>query len=444
MRPRHYAYAAALLLSLATPGAATAADYSPSHVIVRYAGWTTHRDRIAVERATGTGRAVPIAGGARVLQIKDGDSVRKTIAELRARPGVDYAVPDYRIHAAAAYYPNDPGRGGAGNWRKVQWNFAGAFGIRAPQAWATMRALHEAGGRGAIVAVLDSGVAYKNRGGFKRAPDLGKTGFVPGHDFIDGDNVPLDEDGHGTHVAGTIAEQVNNKRAVTGLAYGVKIMPLRVLDANGGGNGGPLAKAIIWAVDHGAQVINMSIVFNSDLQAADIPDVIAAMRYAHQHNVVMVGAAGNESDNHLDYPARYRDVISVGATTSSGCQAQYSSFGDGLDVVAPGGGKDAELTGSAWDRAHCGHGAGGREIVQQTFVQNFHDFHLVGVEGTSEAAPHVSALAALIIASGRLGPQPTADAVLARIDSSARDIGPPGYDKRYGHGLVNAAAAVAP
>ena len=111
-----------------------------------------------------------------------------------------------------------------------------------------MRALHRAGGRGAIVAVVDSGVAYKNRGGFKRAPDLGKTGFVPGHDFIDGDNVPLDEDGHGTHVAGTIAEQVNNKKAVTGLAYGVKIMPLRVLDASGGGDGGTLGKAIIWRI----------------------------------------------------------------------------------------------------------------------------------------------------------------------------------------------------
>jgi serine protease len=444
MGPRHYASAAALLLSLAAPGAATASDYSPSHVIVRYAGWTTHRERIAVERATGTGRAVAVAGGARILRIKDRQSVRTAIARLRRQPGVDYAVPDYRVRAAAsAYFPNDPGRGGAGNWRKVQWNFAGPFGIHAPRAWGTMRALHEAGGRGVIVAVIDSGVAYTSRGQFKRAPDLGEKGFVPGHDFIDGDNVPLDEDGHGTHVAGTIAEQVNNRKAVTGLAYGVKIMPLRVLDANGGGDGSTLGKAIIWAVDHGAQVINMSIVFNADLQAADIPDVIAAMNYAHEHNVVMVGAAGNDSDNHIDYPARYRDVISVGATTSSGCKAGYSSFGNGLDVVAPGGGDDADLTGSAWDRAHCGRGDG-REIFQQTFVNNYHDFHLVGVEGTSEAAPHVTAIAALIIASGRLGQHPTADAVLTRIEKSARDVGPPGYDKHYGYGLVDAAAAVAP
>src|SRR5437764_10157404 len=207
MRPRHYAYAAALLLSLAAPGAAAAYDYSPSHVIVRYAGWTTHRERIAAERATGTGHPVRVAGGARIVRIKNGRSVRSTIALLHRQPGVDYAVPDYRVRSAASsYFPNDPGRGGTGNWRKIQWNFAGPFGIRAPRAWATMRSLQEAGGRGVIVAVIDSGVAYTNRGGFKRAPDLGKHGFAPGHDFIDGDNVPLDEDGHGTPGAGTVAE----------------------------------------------------------------------------------------------------------------------------------------------------------------------------------------------------------------------------------------------
>src|SRR5438067_11219570 len=192
MGPRHYASAAAQLLSLAAHGAATASDYSPAHVIVRYAGWTTHRERIAVERATGTGRAVRVAGGARILRIENGQPVRSTIAQLRRQPGVDYAIPDYRVRAAASsYFPNDPGRGGTGDWRKVQWNFAGPFGIRAPRAWGTMRALHEAGGRGVIVAVVDSGVAYTSRGHFKRAPDLGKNGFVPGHDFIDGDNVPL-------------------------------------------------------------------------------------------------------------------------------------------------------------------------------------------------------------------------------------------------------------
>ena len=117
--------------------------------------------------------------------------------------------------------------------------------------------------------------------------------------------------------------------------------------------------------------------------------------------------------------------------------------GGGFNDFASGG-TDAELTGSSWDRAHCGRGGDGREIFQQTFVESFSDFHLVGVEGTSESAPHVTAIAAMIIASHRLGAHPSADAVKARIESRARDVGPPGYDKHYGYGLVDAAASVAP
>src|SRR5205807_1672122 len=98
----------------------------------------------------------------------------------------------------------------------------------------------------------------------------------------------LDEENHGTHVAGTIAEQVNNRKAVTGLAYGVKIMPLRVLDAHGGGDGSTLARALKFAVKHGAQVINMSVEFDVQLSGADIPDVVAALRDAHKHGVVLV------------------------------------------------------------------------------------------------------------------------------------------------------------
>jgi serine protease len=358
---------------------------------------------------------------------------------------VAYAVPDYRIHAASAgFFPNDPGRGGLGNWTKLQWNFAGPFGVNAPQAWATMRSLGKGGGRGVTVAVIDSGVAYTTRGRFKRAPDLYKGRFAKGWDFIDHDRYPLDEDSHGTHVTGTIAEHVNNKRAVTGLAYGVTIMPLRVLDSHGGGDGTTLAASIKWAVKHGANVINMSVEFNTQLTAADIPDVISAIRYAHQHGVVMVGASGNDSQAHVAYPARDSNVIAVGASTSSGCQAEYSNGGTSLDVTAPGGGSDAALSDPGWDSAHCNPAGGGREIFQQTFNSDPSKFHLFGFEGTSEAAPHVSAIAALIIASGRLGPHPSPDAVLKRIEDTARDIGPPGFDRRYGFGLVTAAAAVAP
>src|SRR5437867_1143526 len=157
MRIRLLVPAAALSLALAAPAAAGASDVARRRVVVRYDRSATHADRLAVEDATGTGSAVPLPGGTKELRIEDGDSVSETLHELRAQPDVDYAVPDYRLHAAAAgYFPNDPGRGGAGNWRKLQWNFAGPFGIRAPQAWATMRSLGVAGGRGVKVAVIDS------------------------------------------------------------------------------------------------------------------------------------------------------------------------------------------------------------------------------------------------------------------------------------------------
>jgi serine protease len=293
-----------------------------------------------------------------------------------------------------------------------------------------------------VVAVIDSGVAYRDKGKFRRAPDLYKGRFVKGWDFIDHDRYPLDEDSHGTHVTGTIAEHVNNRAAVTGLSYGVRIMPVRVLDDEGNGNGSDFARAVRWAAKHGADVINMSVEFDSDLRASDIPDVIDAIDYAHRKGAVMVGASGNDGVNHIAYPARNGHVIAVGASTSHGCRAYYSSYGDGLDVMAPGGGNDANQFLSAWDVDHCDPSRGGRVVYQQTFRGNLAKFHLFGFEGTSEASPHVAAIAALVIASGEIGPDPSPEAVLNRIEDTARDIGAPGRDQRYGYGLADAAAAV--
>jgi serine protease len=409
---------------------------------VRFDDSSTHSERVAAVRETGTGDAIPLPGGARQVRIEDGESVATTLAELRTQPGVAEVRPDYVLRKAGGFYPNDPGTGDSGDWRRLQWNFAGRFGIHAPRAWARMRELDRDGGRGVVVAVIDTGVAYEDRGSFKRAPDLYRGRFEDGWDFVEGDRYPFDEDGHGTHVSGTLAEHVNNKKAVTGLAYGIYIMPVRVLDAKGNGDGATFARSIKWAADHGADVINLSVEFDPALRAGDIPDVIAAMRYAHRHGVTMVGASGNLSGNRVAYPARYKSVIAVGATTSHGCLAEYSSYGDGLDVVAPGGGGDASLDDSEWERSHC-HGTGnGRMIYQQTFLKNPHDFHLVGFSGTSEAAPHVTAAAALVIASRVVGKHPRPGTVQHRLQDTARDLGLSGYDKRYGHGLLDAAAAV--
>jgi serine protease len=352
-------------------------------------------------------------------------------------------VPDYEVRASA-FIPNDPGRDDLGGWRKLQWNFYGPASVNAADAWEHARNAGAPGGRGAIVAVIDSGVAYERYGPFRRAPDLYGGRFVKPYDFVDNDTHANDEESHGTHVAGTIAQKTNNGLGVTGLAYGVQIMPLRVLNAEGGGRASYIARAIRYAARNGANVINMSVEFDLLQKASGIPEVIAAIRYAHDKGVVMVAASGNDFVNRITYPARDERVIAVGATTDDLCKADYSNTGKELDLVAPGGGDDAPLSDNPVDVQNCDPSKHGRGIWQQTFTSSFQRFGLVGDEGTSFASPHVSAVAALIIATRRLGEHPTPEQVEQRMKDTARDLGPTGPDTRYGAGLLDAAAAIAP
>jgi serine protease len=445
MRFRHLAPAAALAAALVAPIPAGAASYAPGSVIVRYEDDASRADRKEVQSDTGTAFRAPVAGDVRELRIEDGDSVRETLAELRADPDVDYAVPNWRIHASqvpAPFIPNDPGRGSG--WQELQWNFDGPFGVNAPLAWTYAREKNVDGGRGVVVAVIDSGVAYRDYKSFRRAPDLYAGRFVKPYDFIDDDHTPLDEDGHGTHVTGTIAQKTNNNVAVTGLAYGVKIMPIRVLDENGDGNSADFTRALRYAARNGADVVNMSVEYDSQLRASDIPDAIRAMRYAKHKGSLLVGASGNDSDDVVAYPARSGHALAVGATTHGGCLATYSNRGTGIDLVAPGGGEDADPLDTPWDTQHCDPSRRGRVIYQQTIWRSVRNFEIVGFEGTSEAAPHVTAIAALVIATRSAGRSPSPSAVQERIQRTARDIGAPGFDSRYGHGLADAAAAIAP
>jgi serine protease len=224
----------------------------------------------------------------------------------------------------------------------------------------------------------------------------------------------------------------------------VQIMPLRVLNEEGGGRASYIARAIRYAARNGADVINMSVEFDLLQKASGIPEVIAAIRYAHDKGVVMVAASGNDFVNRVTYPARDERVIAVGATTDNLCKADYSNTGKELDLVAPGGGDDAPLSDNPGDSQNCDPSARGRGIVQETFTSSFTRFGLVSDAGTSFASPHVSAVAALIIATKRLGDDPTPEQVEQRIKDTARDLGAPGVDTRYGAGLVDAAAALAP
>jgi serine protease len=435
MRPVLLLSAAVAAILLAAPADARAARYVPDEVIVKYReGWSNALEA-KLEKTIGAKAKWRLPGGSRELEIDDGESVRETLRELRSDPKVEYAVPNY-IARASRFIPNDPSFG-------LQWNFSGRWSINAPDAWTLARRAGAPGGKGAVVAVMDTGVAYKTRARWRRAPDLSSTRWVRGYDYIGGDRYPHDANGHGTHVAGTIGQITHNRIGVAGIAYRAKIMPLRVLDSVGVGDAASIARAIRFAARRNVDVINMSFQFDDSVGASMIPDVLAALRYARSRGVVVVAASGNQAGGAVAYPARSKYVIAVGATTVRGCQAEYSNKGIGIDVAAPGGGYDAANADNPTDARNCRPNASARDIFQQTFTSSVRTFGLPGgYEGTSMAAPHVSATAALIIATRRLGANPSPRRLELHLERTARDLGRRGYDTRYGYGLINAAAAL--
>jgi len=426
--------AGALLLaacSAATAPAGARADTVPGEVVVAY--------RAPARTAHAARSAAAAAPAPRVLHVRD---VAATLRRLRARHDVRYAVRNVVAHAADAYLPDDPGRGStAGRWAAVQWNFAGPAGVNAPDAWGHLIAAGHPGGRGVKVAVLDTGVAYRQFGRTPASPDLASTRFVAGYDFVGDDRFANDRNGHGTHVASTIAESTNNGLGLTGLAYGASIMPVKVLDDSGEGDAAVIARGVRFAAAHGAKVINLSLEFSSDVGFRQIPQLIDAIAEARREGALVIAASGNEADTAVAYPARNNKVLSVGSTTEHACLSDFSNQGAGLDLVAPGGGPDAPL-----DDPGCTQGKAGRNISQMTLIGVHRTKFGIprGYQGTSMAVPHVAGTAALVIASGVLGPDPTPEAVERRLETTARDLGPVGYDTRYGYGLVNAAAATDP
>jgi serine protease len=429
------------------PAAAHAADYVPGQVVVAYSPGpvaTLAKDfanRMGI-RATATA-----APRVEVLRLPRGVSVARALAKLRREPGVEYAVPNYVAHAAGSWIPDDPGRAHhPGGWEAMQWNFLPTIGVNAPEAWANLLADGRPGGRGVVVALLDTGVAYRDWHQFRKSPDFNGTRFIHPYDFVANNRFPLDREGHGTFVAGTLAESTNNGYGLTGLAYGASIMPVRILDSAGEGDAATISRGIRYAVNRGAQVINLSLEFDIAVRAADIPDIIAAIRYAHNRGVLVVAAAGNEGVSQLAYPAADPAVVSVGATTRDRCVAEYSNGGPRLDLVAPGGGNDSSLISDP--NCHPGQMQSLPSIYQMTLLDppvSWSKFGYPGdVYGTSMSAPHVAAAAALVIASGVLGHHPSPDAILKRLEATAQTLGTSKPNVNYGYGLVDAGAATAP
>ncbi|KZB91488.1 peptidase S8 [Bacillus sp. VT 712] len=307
-------------------------------------------------------------------------STKELIEYFNRQAIVEFAEPNYLYLQNQIGLPND-----LLYKEQYQWNLSA---IQAEAGWDITK-----GDEHIIIAVINTGVDLDH-------PDLRRR-LTNGYNVLLNNNFPDDDNGHGTHVSGIIASETNNHEGLAGVTWYNKIMPIKAMGAKGYGTTFDIAKGIFWAVDHGADIINMSL---GNYQHSSL--LKEAIDYAYNKNVVLIAAAGNENTMQPSYPAAFPNVLSVAAVSYTGQRAFFSNYGDYIDVSAPG-----------------------VQIPSTYFNQQY-----AALSGTSMASPHVAGLAGLLLSAN---PNLTNQEVIEIIKNSTYDLGIPGTDNEFGNGLIN-------
>jgi serine protease len=433
--------------------------YVPGAIIVKFRAGTSRAGvNSALSSVDATDIQRPSYANFDILDIPMDADAEAVAAQLRNQPDVEYAQPRYRNHPML--HPNDP-------LYAQQWNFPL---LDMERAWD----IQPAAGSDVTVAVLDTGVAFRTATirynstfnwrltpaspvfpalgvvdvPFAVAPELGEAKFVAPRDFIWDDDLPFDLDGHGTHVSGTIGQLTNNNNGVAGMAFNVRLMPVKVIDevwdfvfgSPNSGTDDTLARGIRYAADNGAQVINMSIGRSAGGPALVVED---AIRYAVSRGVFVAVAAGNTADTGnaasrtAEAAPSIDGMVAVAAVSRDRERSYYSTTNVYVEIAAPGG-----------DQRQHGNAGG---VLQQTLDQDLlhtylnayrppraDSFNYLNFQGTSMATPHVAGFAALLIQQGITSPA----AIEAAMKQFALDLGRPGVDSEYGAGLINPRATL--
>lgn len=380
-------------ISRAAPFETTASDtLALDTIIVQFPAGTTlaDRDRVLAEMGgTLTGWIEPL----QIARIRLSPSMRESGGTISAR-GWGGAMPrfvEYEAPISGTYAPDDPDYYDSGKTYALP-------AIHADAAWDVTR-----GSSDTIIAIIDTGISAQH-------PEFAGR-LVGGYDFVHDDNDPSDDHGHGTHVAGIAAAAIDNAQGTAGVCPGCSLMPIKVLNEHNSGTWFNAAQGLVYAVDNGADIINMSLGATTGSET-----IATAIAYAVSQGVLVVAAAGNEGSHEPFYPAAYDGVLAVSASDSDDVLWGLSNFGHYIDVAAPG------------------------YLIYSTDRQLDNTYNGYSFKsGTSMAAPHVAGLAGLLLSQD---PKRSPAALTQIISDSAWDLGTPGWDSQFGYGRIDAGAAL--